>query len=226
MTRSASKDDKTDQAALFGAALAAILTLTLPSGPWAPLGSVFGLVLLAVVGGYYRPLPPTGWLDALAKGAAFAAVTALASFILIAWPVQRLVVQRRNPYRDGATTYSETFLKICPKLGLRLPDEPTPADVYDNKQAYENCLGDVTSSYIGWIWTIFFALLFAGWWFITRSARHANGEYKSITQWTVYIRVWRWVEESRRARVASGNRPAPADTERTAATTADADHEQ
>jgi hypothetical protein len=88
---------RVDQAALMGAALAAILAIFLPAGKWDRWGSVVGITLSFVVAGYYRipPSPPSpdgllgGWWDALTRAGAVATVAALCLSIALAYPLQQ-----------------------------------------------------------------------------------------------------------------------------------------
>jgi hypothetical protein len=162
--------DRTDQAALFGAALAAILTLVFGEGPWEPLGVVFGVVLLSVVAAYYRPQPPTGWLDSATKAAAFAAVVALSGFILLAYPIQQLVIRPRYPPAD----LSAPQLHICAELGTHeMPGATQP-------ELYEDCLGKITTSW-GWlVCLILFVLSSVTWYAWTQALRREQGDYRSL----------------------------------------------
>jgi hypothetical protein len=162
--------DRTDQAALFGAALAAILTLVFGEGPWEPLGVVFGVVLLSVVAAYYRPQPSTGWVDAITKASAFAAVLALSGFILLAYPIQQWLIRPRYPNPDP----SAPELRICPDLGTRATPGATP------RELYEDCIGKITTSW-GWlVCLILFVLAVVGWYAWTRPVRRSRDDYVSF----------------------------------------------
>lgn len=78
-----------DQAALAGTALAAVISVTGGSGAWGPFNTVTGLVLLLVLGTYYRPAP--GEADAPRRVIAFGAVGALCVCVTSAWPLQHVV---------------------------------------------------------------------------------------------------------------------------------------
>jgi hypothetical protein len=85
---------RVDQAALMGAALAAILAVFLPAGRWEGWGSVVGITLTFVVAGYYR-VPhsaPSGWRDTITRAGALACVASLCVSIAIAWPLQLILV--------------------------------------------------------------------------------------------------------------------------------------
>lgn len=142
-------DDKTDQAALFGAAFAAIITISIGEGPWQSSASVFGVVLLFVILAYYRPLHVTGGFDAAMKSCAFAAVTALVTFMLMAWPIQELFIRPSNPWHGP---YSDKFADYCSGLDL------------NTTAGYEDCLGRVTSGLTVPVWLGLFAILTVGWW--------------------------------------------------------------
>jgi hypothetical protein len=83
-------DAKTDQAALFGVALTAILAVIIANGAWEPFSVVVGLVLIAVLVGYYRPTAPRG-ADAWAKAITFSAVASLCAVIFAAYFVFLLI---------------------------------------------------------------------------------------------------------------------------------------
>jgi hypothetical protein len=159
--------DRTDQAALFGAALAAILTLVFGEGPWEPLGTVFGFVLLSVVVAYYRPPRPTGWVDSLTKATAFAAVLALSGFILLAYPIQQLLIRPRYPSVDLATPEA----RLCVQLGARPLPGATPLELH------EDCIGKITTSW-GWlVCLILFAMAMAAWYAWTHPVRKDREDY-------------------------------------------------
>jgi hypothetical protein len=160
--------DRTDQAALFGAALAAILTLVFGEGPWEPLGVVFGVVLLSVVAAYYRPAEPTGWLDSFTKASAFAAVLALSGFILLAYPIQQLVIRPHYPHVD----LSAPELRICLELGTRPVPGAKPLELY------EDCIGKITTSWGWFVCLVLFVLAVAAWYAWTRSMRRGREDYR------------------------------------------------
>lgn len=54
-----SEAEKTDQAALMGAAVAAVLALVLGPGAWDLPASIFGLALILLLRGYFRITPPS-----------------------------------------------------------------------------------------------------------------------------------------------------------------------
>jgi hypothetical protein len=170
MSRVPGNYDRTDQAALFGAALAAILTLVFGEGPWEPLGVVFGVVLLSVVAAYYRPRRPTGWVDSLTKAAAFAAVLSLSGFILLAYPIQQLLIRRMYPRVE----LSAPELRICMQVGARPLPGATPLELY------EDCIGKITTSW-GWlVCLILFVAAMAAWYTWTRPVRKNREGYRSF----------------------------------------------
>lgn len=86
-----STDEKTDQAALMGAATVGILTVVFAEGPWDLTTTIFGLILLAVLFAYYRPPAPV-WRPL--KSVAFAGTGSLVTFIALAYPFQELITKR------------------------------------------------------------------------------------------------------------------------------------
>jgi hypothetical protein len=120
-----------------------ILTLTMGNGPWDQFGILYGLVILAVVAAYYRPVPVTvsGRIDAVAKAIAFAAVVALVGFILLAYPLQQFLIKPLNPPGQ---------LEAEPPGACSELDLPAPR-VTLTRAAYEACLGEITSS---WAWLV------------------------------------------------------------------------
>lgn len=83
-----------DQAALLGVALAATVSISAAEGPWEPIETVVGLVLISVVAAYYdfsTSLREWSW----ARSAALASVIALCWCLTVAWPLQSVGL---NPY--------------------------------------------------------------------------------------------------------------------------------
>jgi hypothetical protein len=84
---------RTDQAALAGAALAAVITVAVAEGAWALFDSVVGLSLLAVLGAYYRVEDwsgTPGWV--ITNGLALGAIVGVLLFLALAWPMQWVLV--------------------------------------------------------------------------------------------------------------------------------------
>ena len=122
--------DRIDQAALMGAAVAAVFALVLSPGEYTLLEVVVGITLGAVLLGYYRaPRHHFLWRDALAKASALGAVGALCLSLIVAPVLQNYWLEGR-----GSGAY-------CLKAQNEVRDEPqdyrkyVPADYYD-------CLGD------------------------------------------------------------------------------------
>jgi hypothetical protein len=87
-------EDRTDQAALMGAALAAIFATVISPGSYSIFDIVVGLALSIVLIGYYRPPPVYGW-EATRKALALGAVAALLANVTFSWPVQEILLATR-----------------------------------------------------------------------------------------------------------------------------------
>jgi hypothetical protein len=85
-------EDRTDQAALMGAALAAIFATVISPGIYSVFDIVVGLALSIVLIGYYKPPPVYGW-EATRKALALGAVAALLANITFSWPIQEILVR-------------------------------------------------------------------------------------------------------------------------------------
>jgi hypothetical protein len=96
-----SPERSTDQAALLGVALAATVSISAADGPWEPIESIVGIVLLSVVVAYFdfsrSHLDGQTWV----RPAALASVLGLCWCLVIAWPLQQL----------GMNTY--WWLPVC-----------------------------------------------------------------------------------------------------------------
>jgi hypothetical protein len=131
-----------DQAALMGAALAAIVALVVSPGEFGNLSSIIGATLLCVILAFYRlELRLEHFLRAIFRGAAPAAVTGLCACLLISWPVQIWVDHQTSAmnYCSGSTG-----------------------------DAYSNCLGNRAFQPLALFWAVFTVLgtsaYFGGWW--------------------------------------------------------------
>lgn len=83
----------TDQAALWSAALAAVITLSLGGGRYDWLSFAVGTALALQIAAFYRPAPPepgSRWDRCTAAGG-FGAVSGLVTAVILAWPVQTVV---------------------------------------------------------------------------------------------------------------------------------------
>jgi hypothetical protein len=85
-------EDRTDQAALMGTALAAIFATVITPGEYTVFDVVAGLSLSFVLAGYYQPPPVRGW-EARRKALALGGVAGLLTNLTFAWPVQELLLR-------------------------------------------------------------------------------------------------------------------------------------
>lgn len=125
---------------------------------------MFGVVLLSVVAAYYRPQSATGWVDSVTKASAFAAVVALSGFILLAYPIQQLLIRPQYPPADLQP-------RLCADLGAMAVPGAAPHDLN------EDCIGKITTSW-GWlVCLILFVLATVGWYVWTRPIRRSREDY-------------------------------------------------
>jgi hypothetical protein len=155
-------DRRTDQAALMGAALAAIITITLGPGAWDRFSTVVGITLLSVLAGYYRPVTKLGELraaNATTKALALGAVAGLCTCIAIAQYVQdyRLSDWEEEECKDIANAAAYREANEVAASNRQPAYTSTTADVdllrrvnYDD--TYGNCLGGATTARLPWIW--------------------------------------------------------------------------
>jgi hypothetical protein len=139
---------RVDQAALMGAALAAILAVFLPAGRWEGWGSVVGITLTFVIAGFYRvpdSAMPSGWRDAITRAGALACVAALCVSIAIAWPLQSIFVSD----------------KVCrsEQVNLEKDLERHPIRL---KELTDNCVGREVGEILIWVW-FGLAIAILGW---------------------------------------------------------------
>jgi hypothetical protein len=80
---------RTDEAALLGTALAAILALTLGEGGWGWLGLAIGVSLLIVLITFFG-FPGPGAKGRWGELTAFSAVASLCFVLVVAWPWQTI----------------------------------------------------------------------------------------------------------------------------------------
>lgn len=108
----------------MGAGLAATVTWVLGDGAWDWSSFPIALTLLLVIAAYHRPPDPTAqkW-DAAARSAAFASVAALAVALLVAFPLQELIMtsateatcrsEARDMFPDDTPTYERVLAEDC-----------------------------------------------------------------------------------------------------------------
>jgi hypothetical protein len=79
-----------DEAAVIGATLAAAITISVAEGPWEPIESVIGLVLIVVILAYMEPHKAHGSQWSAPRRWAVAGVMGLCVSLSFAWPMERL----------------------------------------------------------------------------------------------------------------------------------------
>jgi hypothetical protein len=131
--------DRTDQAALMGAAVAAIFALVLSPGEYGWHEVVVGISLGAVLLGYYRiPKGHFTWWNALTKSSAVGAVGALCLSLIFALPLQNWLEHH------GSGAYCIEVQNQDPDM-VRNEPKYIPEDYYD-------CLGDEVNERLPWVW--------------------------------------------------------------------------
>lgn len=151
-----------DQAALMGAALAAIVALVVSPGEYGKLSSMIGATLLFVIVAFYRlELRPGHPFRAFFRGAALAAVTGLCACLLISWPVQNHWNGHKDAMNDCYYSYA-TNNNLPPDVNNLAPDV---------RDSYYNCLGGQAFQPLALFWLVFTALgtstYFVGWMWMT-----------------------------------------------------------
>ncbi|MEJ2863064.1 hypothetical protein [Actinomycetospora flava] len=81
-------DARTDQAALIGASLGAMIAVALADSDWDTFDSIAGVALIGVLVGYYRPVCPRTVGERVRKASAFSALVGLCLCIILAAPVK------------------------------------------------------------------------------------------------------------------------------------------
>lgn len=79
--------DRVDQAAVLGVALAASVSISAADGPWEPMESVVGLILICLLGTYFGTHRVHGDANRR-KRVSLASVLALSWCLVMAWPIQ------------------------------------------------------------------------------------------------------------------------------------------
>lgn len=144
------ESSRTDQAALFGAALTAILSIVVAPGAWAPFNVVIGVILVGILAAYYRPgtRAGSGFFDLASKAFAFAAVAALCGSILVAYPYQEIIVKNTQEARD-----------YCARNFFTSPGATERA--VDDLQS--DCIGSVATDKLWLPYVVLFVLALAVW---------------------------------------------------------------
>jgi hypothetical protein len=160
-----------DEAALMGAALAAIVALVVSPGEYGKLSSMIGATLLFVILAFYRlELRPGSPFRAFFRGAALAAVTGLCACLLISWPVQNHWNDHTNAMNDCYYSYA-TNNKLSPNVDNLAPDV---------RDAYYNCLGDEAFQPLALFWLVFTTLgtsmYFVGWMWMRRKRKRLRSD--------------------------------------------------
>ena len=79
-----------DEAAVLGTTLAAAISISVAEGPWEPIESVIGLVLIVVILAYMEPHRARRQPWSPARRWAVAGVLGLCVSLALAWPLERL----------------------------------------------------------------------------------------------------------------------------------------
>jgi hypothetical protein len=155
-------DSRTDQAALMGAALAAIITLVITPGAWDLFSTVVGVTLLSVLAGYYRPAKELGKikaLNAITKALALGAVAGLCICLAIAQYVQNHHLSTSDQQECSAISNAFAYKEANEvAAGNRQPAyTSTIADVdllltESYWDGYGNCLAGRTTARLPGIW--------------------------------------------------------------------------
>ncbi|MCX4767847.1 hypothetical protein OG562_44250 [Streptomyces sp. NBC_01275] len=110
----------TDQAALWSAALAAVITLSLGDGRYDWLSFALGVALALQIAAFYRPAPPepySRW-DRCTTAGGFGAVSGLVAAMILAWPVQIVVGTPRGCRRSEVDLDDCAGAAAYPWLGV------------------------------------------------------------------------------------------------------------
>lgn len=86
------EETNVDQAALWTAAVAAVIALTSSGGRYGWLSCGIGTALAFLIAAYYRPSSAmVGQRDRITKAGAFGAIAGLVTAMILSWPIQELV---------------------------------------------------------------------------------------------------------------------------------------
>ena len=96
-----------DHAALLGAAVAAVLSLTITEGQWSSLNMCIGVLLLAVVLGFAPPTRPAGEVYRALGWFARCGVVGICAALTVAWPVQRLLIEMDDVCLHRSATFEQ-----------------------------------------------------------------------------------------------------------------------
>ncbi len=96
-----------DHAALLGAAVAAVLSLTVTDGQWTSLNMCIGVLLLAVVLGFAPPTRPAGEVYRALGWFARCGVVGICAALAVAWPLQRFLIEMDDVCLHRSTTFEQ-----------------------------------------------------------------------------------------------------------------------
>ena len=96
-----------DHAALLGAAVAAVLSLTITEGQWSSLNTCIGVLLLAVVLGFAPPTRPAGEVYRPLGWFARCGVVGICAALTVAWPLQRFLIEMDDKCLHRSTTFEQ-----------------------------------------------------------------------------------------------------------------------
>jgi hypothetical protein len=110
---------RVDPAALMGAAVAAVLTITLAPGFWWWFDSIIGLTLSLVLLAFHKPIRPVRLKEAWARVGAFASVMGLSVVLLVSFPLQEWLVRPRveNDCGQGVAAQGEVNECVASRTG-------------------------------------------------------------------------------------------------------------
>jgi hypothetical protein len=96
-----------DHAALLGAAVAAVLSLTITDGQWSSLNTCIGVLLLAVVVGFAPPTRPAGEVYRPLGWFARCGVVGICAALTVAWPLQRFLIEMDDVCLHRSATFEQ-----------------------------------------------------------------------------------------------------------------------
>lgn len=96
MDDSTARDERVDQAAVLGVALAVSVSISAAEGPWEPIETILGLVLMLVIRTYFRSDGLTGDENRV-KRVTLAGIVGLCWCLVASWPLQSALLLLKWP---------------------------------------------------------------------------------------------------------------------------------